>query len=65
MTTSEEVGLLTFRTIHFLLLRYGQRIVNYSVLTRAVPRINFIKNCHSQENIFIIFITFLPEEYQC
>ena len=59
------VGLLTFRNIHFLHFRYVQRIVNYSVQTRAVPRVNLIKISHSQVNIFIIFITFLSGKFQC
>ena len=42
--------------LHFL---YVQWIVNYSVLTQGVPRINLIKISHSQVNIIIIFITFL------
>ena len=52
------VGLLTFGTIRFPNCRYVQRIVDYGVLTQAVPRINLIKISHSQVNIFIIFITF-------
>ena len=59
------VGLLTFRNIHFLHFRYVQRIVNYSVQTRAVPRDNLIKISHSQVNIFIIYITFLSGKFQC
>ena len=59
-----RVGLLTFRTIRFLHFRYVERIVNYSVLTQTVPRINFIKLSDSQVNIFIIFITLLSGEFQ-
>ena len=61
MTTPKlYVGLLIFRIIRFLRFRYVQRIVNYSVLTQAVHRINL----NVQENIFIIWITFLSEEFQ-
>ena len=41
-----------------------QRIVNCSVLTQTVPRINLIKISHSQVNIFILLITFVSEEFQ-
>ena len=61
----DHVGFLTFRTIRFLYFRYVQRIVNYCVLTQAVPRINLIKISRSQVYIFIIFITYLSGEFQC
>ena len=61
----KKVGLLTFCTIRFLHFRYVQRIVNYTVLTQAVPRINLFKISHSQVNIYIIFITFLSRKFQC
>ena len=55
------LGLLKFRTVSFLHFQYVQRIENYTVLTKAVPRINLVKMPHSQVNIFIIFITFYLE----
>ena len=55
----DHVGLLTLRTIRFLYFS----IVNYCVLTQAVPRISLIKMSHSQVNIFIIFITFYLENF--
>ena len=59
--TTPKVG----RTICFLHFRYVPRIVNYSVLTQAVPRIILIKISPTQVNIFIISITFLSWEFQC
>ena len=64
MTTHiKKVGLITIRNIRFLHFRYVQRIVNYSVLTQAVSRINLVKMSHSAVNIFIIIIIFYLENF--
>ena len=55
----KKVGSLIFHTIRVLYFWYVQRIINYSVLTQAVPRNNLIKISHSQVYIFIFFFTYL------
>ena len=66
--STPKVGRLTnisHNPVRFLHFRPVQQIVNYCVLTQAVPRINLIKISHSQMSIFVIFITFITGEFQC
>ena len=59
----KQIGLLTFRDIRFLHLRSVQSIVNYSVLTQAVLRINLVKMSRSQVYIFIISSLYYLENF--
>ena len=68
--TTPKVGRFTNISHHSfspfsICIHVVKQIVNNSVLTQAVPRINLLKISHSQVNIFVIFITFLFGEFQC